>query len=87
MFSLFIDCTNGETKIIPYDSYYNDLIGYVEVCVNGTWGIICRDFFDDADAKVVCRSLGHSALGNTCMHIFHSIRELAKLLGLLHITC
>ena len=50
-------------KIIPYGSY-NDLIGYVEVCVNGTWGIICRDFFDDADAKVVCRSLGYSELGN-----------------------
>ena len=49
-------------KIIPYSSY-NDLIGYVEVCVNGTWGIICRDFFDDADAKVVCRNLGYSALG------------------------
>ena len=49
-------------KIIPYSSY-NGLIGYVEVCVNGTWGIICRDFFDDADAKVVCRSLGYTALG------------------------
>ena len=50
-------------RIMPYSSY-NDLIGRVEVCVNGSWGTICSYFFDDADAKVVCRELGYSALGN-----------------------
>ena len=46
------------------------------MCVNGTWGIICRDFFDDADAKVVCRSLGYSELG--ILHYNSRVEKVAK---------
>ena len=38
--------------------------GAVEVCINGTWGSICSNYWNNNDASVVCRQLGYSPYGN-----------------------
>ena len=66
---------NGKTSIIFYSlalcqdgdiqlaggSYNN--VGRIDLCVNGTWGTICSNSFDNKDASVVCQQLGYSTFG------------------------
>ena len=50
-----------------YDSSYYDKdglrVGRVEVCVDGRYGSICFDSWDNRDASVVCNQLRFSPHG------------------------
>lgn len=50
----YVPCTNGTIRL----QGGNATSGRVEICSNNTWGTVCSDFWDTADAKVVCRELG-----------------------------
>ena len=57
-------CVEGEVRLSGA-SY--DFEGRVEVCIEGVWGTVCDDSWDDLDATVVCRQLPYALAEGKCV--------------------
>ena len=52
-------CTFGQLRLAG--NIANE--GRVEICLNNVWGTVCDDYWESAEATVVCRQLGYLTQG------------------------
>lgn len=59
-------CNNGDIHLV---GGMTNSTGRLELCANGIWGRVCNalQFWGPDNAKVVCRQLGFSEIGNKLM--------------------
>ena len=65
LFSHFVvandSCVSGSMRLT---SGSGNMTGRVELCLEGKWGTVCNDTFNANAARVVCKQLWPSTIGN-----------------------
>ena len=56
-FFFAVPCSNGDVRL---QGSANNQEGRVELCMDGVWGTVCDNSWNDTEASVVCRQLGFS---------------------------
>ena len=54
-------CTRRGVRLTGRPLNATESEGRVEICVDGVWGIICDNYWDSRDARVVCRQLRYES--------------------------
>ena len=61
---LIAECNESEVKLVDGASTED---GRVVICVNGLWGSVCHNNWDDYDAGVLCQQLGYNGSEHNIM--------------------
>ena len=54
---LLLDCEERDIRLTD-DRFSTPLEGRVQVCLNGVWGTVCDDGWQEENNDVVCRQIG-----------------------------
>ena len=54
------NCTEGDVRLV---GRVRKAEGYVEICLNGSWNVVCAQFWSYQGAQVVCKQLGYPYTG------------------------
>ena len=54
------NCTDYDIKLVN-NSILNE--GKLMMCINGVWGVFCRNSLTKHDAKEICKHLGYPSAG------------------------
>ena len=51
-------CNDGEVRLFDGENF-NHREGRVEMCLNGVWGAVCADGWDEIATNLICTQLGY----------------------------